>query len=198
MDDATFTFLYGIPLPSRSRGGLTNAEYQARWRARQREQGVPWSQIAPRSQAQKRAHNRRKEAKRRAFQLAKPFKGVDGEGCGTDATGRQHYMLLCAGDAELYTGEPLTTVQCLDHLLDNLPPTSEAISVGFSFGYDITMMICRDLPPERQKHLLQDAKPGRKGVTRWTFWNPKGTQGHGYALQYLHRNFFRIDRKSVV
>ena len=114
----------------------------------------------------------------------RPFIGVDGEGAGTDAQGRQLFMLLRAGEHELFTGRPLSTVQCL-RFLANLP--KGPIYVGFSIGYDITMML-RDLPPERVGRLLNPLGAGRSG---WTFYE-------GFAINWLPKNHFRVARAEWV
>lgn len=112
----------------------------------------------------------------------RPFVGVDGEGCGRNRHGQQHYMLLRGGDAELFTGKPLRTYECLDFLCD-LP--SDAILVGFAFGYDATMIL-RDLPPERIARLFSE-KPQGEGVSRYTYFED-------FGIEYLPRNYLRVCR----
>jgi DNA polymerase type B, organellar and viral len=118
--------------------------------------------------------------------------GVDGEGAGTDRRGRQRYMYLRAGSHELYTGTHLTTAQCLEFLC-NL--SAEPILVGFSFGYDVTMIL-RDLTEPETVHpdrasgrlaRLFDDKPIGSGQSRYTYWN-------GYGIDYLPRNYLRVCR----
>jgi len=117
----------------------------------------------------------------------KPFVGVDGEGCGQDRQGRQHYMLLRAGNRELFTGKPLTTGECLDFLC-GLP--ANRIAVSFAFGYDTTQIL-RDLPANRIERLFED-KPAHKGVSRYTdYASPR--HGH-FAIEYLPRNYLRVCR----
>lgn len=152
----------------------SSAVRMARWRARQREDNKPTQK------RETRTGNRHVRAR------AAPFLGVDGEGCGTDDLGRQHYMLLRAGERELYTGDPLTTAQCLEFLC-GLPPSSKACPVGFSFGYDVTMIL-RDLSPERRARLL--APKGEAGFNAFVWWN-------GYGIAYLPRNFFRVCRSET-
>lgn len=108
--------------------------------------------------------------------------GVDGEGCGRDRHGRQHYMLLRAGPHECFTGKPLNTFDCLDFIL-SLPDTH--ILVGFAFGYDVTQIL-RDLPADRLARLFEDKEAG-EGKSRYTYWN-------GYAIDYLPRNYLRVAR----
>ena len=116
----------------------------------------------------------------------RPFMGVDGEGCGTDRRGRQHYMLLRAGRFELFTGKPLTTIDCLEFIL-SLPPTH--ILVGFAFAYDTTQIL-RDMPAERLSRLFEDT-PSREGQSSYTYWED-------YAIEYLPRNYLRVARLERV
>ena len=121
----------------------------------------------------------------RAKRDNRPFLGVDGEGWGRDDLGRQHYMMMRAGDAELFTGKPLSTLECLGFLCD-MP--AGCIPVGFSFGYDVTMIL-RDLPKERLAHLFRSRVPGK--FSNWTFWQ-------GFGIEYLPRNYLRVCRTHEV
>jgi hypothetical protein len=124
----------------------------------------------------------------------RPFVGVDGEGCGVDALGRQLYMLLRVGDAELFTGKPLTTGECFDFICDQ---PAGPIMVGFSFGYDVTMML-RDIPhirpapdrPSRLERIFADKEQGEH-QSRYTYWQ-------GFGIEYLPRNYLRICRTVEV
>lgn len=129
-----------------------------------------------------------------AFHLLKkkaslrPFMGVDGEGCGVDRQGRQHYKLLRAGPHELYTGRHLRTVECFDFLC-SLP--AKPLLVGFSFGYDTTQIL-RDLPAERLDWLFADRQAGRLENggyqnNHWTYWGD-------YAVEYIPKNYLRVGR----
>jgi len=126
----------------------------------------------------------------------KPFMGIDGEGCGKNHKGQQHYMLLCAGNDtehyELYTGNPLTTYECLNFIC-NLPP--DVILTSFAFGYDATMIL-RDLSPERRRDVLDTVKSEwwLKGATRrspYTYWRD-------FGIDYLPHNHFRVCRVERV
>lgn len=110
----------------------------------------------------------------------RPFVGIDGEGAGTDEHGRQLYMLLRAGDRELFTGKPLSTRECLGFLA-GLP--KGPLYVGFSIGYDITMML-RDLPRERVMRLLDERRMDHRN---WMFHA-------GFAIQWLPKNYISIGR----
>lgn len=76
------------------------------------------------------------------------FIGADGEG--GDIADRHEYLLLRVGHEVLETGTPLTPADTLPFLA-SLPPFHEYVS--FFFDYDVTM-ICRDLPEERVRRLL--------------------------------------------
>lgn len=117
----------------------------------------------------------------------RPFVGIDGEGAGRDPEGRQHYMLLRAGDQRLYTGKPLSTDECLDWLAA-LP--EEPIYVGYAFGYDATQIL-RGLPidcltNERNMGLIDDKPAHRQGVT-YTYYR-------NYGIEYVPNNHLRICR----
>ena len=126
---------------------------------------------------------RRKGHAPRIKQSARSFVGVDGEGCGTDDAGRQHYMLLRAGERELFTGEPLRTLQCLEFIA-SLPP--DRIYIGFAFGYDTTMIL-RDLPKERLDRLFAPFERAT-GLSPYTWFHNK------YGLEYLPKNYLRVVR----
>ncbi|MGH9439142.1 MAG: DNA polymerase, partial [Terriglobia bacterium] len=67
------------------------------------------------------------------------FIGVDGEGC-NHADGRQRYVLLRAGDQELWDPslQGLTGFDCLDFIATLAPGP---IYVGYSFGYDVSQIL---------------------------------------------------------
>ena len=139
-------------------------------------------------------HHAREHRRRQARYAERPFIGVDGEGAGQDAQGRQNYMLLRAGDRELFTGEPLSTWECLDFLCD-CPPSKAGILVGFSFGYDVTMIL-KDLPSARRAHLLSEKAQG-DGLSRYTYWSGDKRQSHGFGIEYLKNNYFRVCRTRL-
>ena len=164
---------------------LTGYEKIARYRAKRRALGLGKSpaEKASRKRQQKTPAGRRIEhARRRARKDERPFVGIDGEGCGQDGKGRQNYMLLRAGEHELFTGKPLATVECLDFLCC-LP--ARPILVGFSFGYDVTQIL-RDLPAERLERIFAN-KPAERGMSRYTYFG-------NFGIEYLPKNYLRVCR----
>lgn len=148
-----------------------------------------WRAAHPGSDRRRRSGDRHRPRRRvsKAPARVAPFIGCDGEGCGTDSLGRQEYRLFRIGERELYTGDPLGTAELLDFICD-APPAGKAVLVGFSFGYDVTMIL-RDLPAERRERLLRPMDPAEAGPgrSRYTFW-----QDHG--IEYLPRNYLRVCR----
>lgn len=124
----------------------------------------------PRTESDRAARLKRADEKR--------FIGCDGEGAGKDLQGRQHYMLFRMGDRELWTGKPLLTLEILQFILS---APADDYYVGFSFGYDVTMIL-RDLPDDKLKDLIE-----RKYQHSDTVWN-------GFGLNYLHKNYLRVSR----
>ena len=151
---------------------LTNAEKQRRWR---------------KAHPLEHSMNVRRYRARLKNKL-RPFIGIDGEGGGTDAQGRQHYLLMHATgsrggwiDRELFRdNRRLSTAECLDFILA-LP--KEAILVGYFFSYDATQIL-RDLPPSRIDRLLADRDPAQGGG-RYTYWGR-------YAIEFVPRQYFRV------
>ncbi|HWH79462.1 MAG TPA: hypothetical protein VNT76_18915, partial [Candidatus Binatus sp.] len=129
------------------------------------------------------ARNRRYYEKHRKAtgENLKPFIGVDGEGGGTDDVGRQNFLLLRAGEMELFcANNPLSTRECLDFLLST---PKNAILCGYYFTYDATQIL-RDLPPERIANLFEP-KPRIPGFSPYTFWED-------YAIEFRPRQYFRV------
>lgn len=150
----------------------TSRERVAAYRARQREAGAVDS--SQRDKARQQAF--------RNFDTAKPFVGCDGEGAGTDELGRQLYLLFRMGERELFTGSHLSTEELLDFICDH--PAGD-ILVGFSFGYDVTMIL-RDMNPEQQARLFQPKDMG-SGKSRYTWYKQ-------FDIEYLPKQYFRVRR----
>ena len=159
---------------------LSNAERQALWRERHPVQAAIQSRM---SSARHRAHSGSYAA---SNTVIKRFIALDGEGAGVDERSRQNYLLLRAGSADgrlrrrLYTGERLTTVQCLEFIL-SLP--ADACLVGYFFGYDVTQIL-RDLPVKQAKLLFN--KP--------LFWKSCYVHWKSYGIEYIPRQYFRVCR----
>jgi hypothetical protein len=117
-----------------------------------------------------------------------PFSGVDGEGGGVDELGRQNFLLLRAGDRELYTGKHLSTNECLEFLCGIDP---DKISVGFYFNYDATMIL-RDLPKERLDRLFAPWSDEKEAKQRQMFWTWYGE----YGIKFLPRQFLSVCRSQ--
>lgn len=154
----------------------TGAERIREYRARQKASGAPDSSKNWR-------HIHKREAKER--KALKPFVGCDGEGCGTDEIGRQLYMLFRMGDRELFTGHPLSTLEILDFICDD---PNGSILVGFSFGYDVTMIL-RDLPEKQQRRLFEPKETG-EGKSRYVWYK-------NFDIEYLPKQYFRVRRVKI-
>jgi hypothetical protein len=163
---------------------MTGASRMAAYRARKKEAGLPDPSRAWRpSKAQQRLYKKWSSIEKVAE--ARPFTGCDGEGCGTDALGRQLYMLFRMGDRELYTGSRLTSDELLDFICDH--PAGEILT-GFFFSYDVTMIL-RDLPVSQQKRLFEP-RVKRKGFSPFVWYK-------SFNIDYLPKQYFRVQRVIV-
>jgi hypothetical protein len=130
-----------------------------------------------------------KRAKRAEIGLLRDaaFVGVDGEGGGTDAKGRQNYLLLRAGEQELFRDNaPLTMHECLDFIC-SLP--RHRVYVGFSFGYDVTQIL-RTLNPARVKEMfMSDEDRKDKGIKRQRY-----VFAGRFKVDFLPGHYFRVCR----
>ena len=135
----------------------------------------------------RKAELRRESARRRPpSRPSRPFVGCDGEGAGTDASGRQNYVLFRMGDRELFEGgRRLTTTELLDFICEH---PAKQILVGFAFGYDVTMIL-RDLPPKQQARLFAPKEFG-PGKSRYVWYRD-------FNIEYLPKNYLRICRVQV-
>lgn len=153
---------------------LSSAEKVRAYRARQKAKGEPDSS----------QRDKARQKQFREFDNQKPFTGCDGEGAGTDEHGRQLYLLFRMGERELFTGDHLSTEELLDFICDH--PQGE-ILVGFSFGYDVTMIL-RDMPPKQQKRLFEPKDMG-SGKSRYTWYKQ-------FDVEYLSKQYFRVRRMT--
>jgi DNA polymerase type B, organellar and viral len=106
----------------------------------------------------------------------KPFCGVDGEGAGADAHGRQLYQHLQMGERSLTApGEHLSFERCAEFILSH-PPGETLVAYGFK--YDSTQMF-RQLPA-RRVHALFDYRQ------TYTYRGAYGVQFHpGYMTRFV-------------
>jgi hypothetical protein len=113
---------------------------------------------------------------------------VDGEGAGTDAFGRQPYLLMAAsgpapGDERILhrEGQPLSVKDSLEFIL-SLPRNRTL--VAFFFGYD-TNQILRGINPQKWMAFFKPSQ-GKHGP-RYTYWGD-------YAILYQKGQFLRVAR----
>lgn len=134
---------------------------------------------------------------RKSENAARPFIGIDGEGAGVDAFGRQLYWYMSAGKldanySDLWKARPLLTEDCIEFIL-SMP--AHAILVGYYFTYDVTMML-RNLPDERlygRKGIYADQQNYGPGSSPYTWFK-------GYGIEFRPRQYFRvcrIDRETL-
>lgn len=110
--------------------------------------------------ARKRAYKERKrgtdEDKLSAWKT-RPFIAIDGEG-EDDSAQNHHYTMLTASNGSEHwniSAKSLSTVQCFDFLLSLKKKTQNGIFVGFSFNYDINMML-RDIDVDNLRKLWKE------------------------------------------
>ena len=117
----------------------------------------------------------------------RPFVGCDGEGCGLDDKGRQLYTLFRMGERELFAnGDHLGTAELLDFICDH---PGGSILVGFSFGYDVTMIL-RDLPAKQAAKLFEKKEFG-PGLSRYVWYK-------NFNIEYLSRQYFKVCRVDII
>lgn len=120
-------------------------------------------------------------------QKLRSFVGVDGEGGGTDAIGRQNYLLLRAGDCLLFNdNKRLTTLECLDFIasLEKSP-----IYCAYYFDYDVTQII-RDLDIRDMRRLVNREAVSEENASLYS----GGIVWNGFKLDYIMKKFFRVRR----
>lgn len=105
------------------------------------------------------------------------FLAIDGEGW-TPLNGEHEYTMIVTSDPAhlLYTGKPLTTLECLAFIAD-IPHVKNRYNVSFYFDYDVTMIL-RDMAreePELASQLFGDGK-------KYVWWK-------GFGIKYRpHKN----------
>ena len=131
-------------------------------------------------------HRAYKKRYKNFHRTERPFVGCDGEGCGTDALGRQLYTLFRMGERELFAdGRHLGTEELLDFICDEPKGT---ILVGFAFGYDVTMIL-RDLPAKQAAKLFEKKEFG-PGLSRYVWYK-------NFNIEYLPRQYFKVCRVDI-
>lgn len=148
------------------------------YRSRCKEKGVP--------SYDREKHHAYKKRYKNFHRADRAFVGCDGEGCGTDALGRQLYTLFRMGERELFRdGAHLGTEELLDFICDEPGGT---ILVGFAFGYDVTMIL-RDLPAKQAAKLFEKKEFG-PGLSRYVWFK-------NFNIEYLSRQYFKVCRVEI-
>jgi hypothetical protein len=107
------------------------------------------------------------------------FVAWDGEGITPEGEHRQNFVLFGNSAGFRVLANALTTVQCLELILETERHQPSAIHVGFAFGYD-TEMILRDLSTRHLKILRA------RGHVRW----------QGYRIEYRKSKWLQITRNT--
>lgn len=129
-----------------------------------------------------REHGRTDKRARNSADGLRPFVFWDGEGVSTLPPVRWHdYILFGCSLGDSIQGVSLSTLDCLDLMLDVEKRNPDVIHVGFAFKYDAEM-ICRDVPRKFMQRMLS------KRVVHW----------RGYRLEYLPGKWFQVSRNKTV
>ena len=167
---------------SRKREARKRQTPEQREHERERKREARLQQTPVQREREKDREGRRNRAKLR------PFMAIDGEGGGTDALGRQNYLLMVAsgsttGEERILhrEGKPLSTRDCLEFIL-SLP--AEAILAGYGFGYDVTQIL-RGIKEPTLRQIL-NPRQGKNGPC-YTYWGD-------YAISYQQGQYFRVAR----
>src|SRR5207247_2159202 len=112
----------------------------------------------------------------------------------TGALGIHYYMCLIAGETELYTGEPLTSEECLDFLA-RLPVEKGTHYVSFFFDYDSTMILREFAQTSPDKAcVLLNVKPMDEDAR--ALWQPKPYGApviwRGYGIDYVPKKHISV------
>lgn len=145
--------------------------------------------------ARDRARYRKRAQSKRRRTLAPQFIAIDGEGLSVPDGMRQPYGLLAASTGEFiedYADGGLSTVQCLEFLLQLSKKYPQAQLVIFGGGYDMTQWL-RDLPDRNARELAETGEtlyrfaingwfeirflPGKRFDVRQTFQHPSQNRG---------------------
>lgn len=110
------------------------------------------------------------------------FIALDGEGL-TREDGSHDYVLLASSTGscvEQWQFGGLSTRQCFDYLLSVSVNHPDAVFIGFSFGYDINMML-RDMPRSDLKRLHENNSVD---------WIPE--QGQRFWMKFIPNKWFEL------
>jgi hypothetical protein len=171
----------------RERECLRKRESRKRQTPQQRERERARKQNERKRYTPEQREREKQREQRRDRKKLRPFMAIDGEGGGTDALGRQNYLLMAAAGTagEEYIlhkdGKPLSVRDCLEWIL-SLP--AEPIKVGYGFGYDATQIL-RGIKPSTLRRILDP--PQTKNGPGYTYWGD-------YAIIYQQGQYLRVAR----
>ncbi len=118
---------------------------------------------------------------------SRPFIGWDGEGYDAyrvnswgEIEAEHRYMLFGASTGHYVSSINLSTLECLDLLMYVRRENPDAVHVGFSFEYDVNMIL-KDLP-SRYMAMLTDV-----GKVRWK----------GYTIKHVPHKKFQVTRDGI-
>lgn len=109
--------------------------------------------------------------------MDKEFIAWDGEGITPDGEEKQNYVLFGNSKGFTISSRKLSTAECLNVIIDTEKAHPNAIHVGFSFGYDVEMILC-DLSMKHLKILRA------KGNVRW----------REFRIEYKRSKWFQITK----
>jgi len=107
-----------------------------------------------------------------------PFVAWDGEGITPEGEARQNYVLFGNSLGYMVSADRLSTAQCLRLIIDTAQENPGAIHVGFSFSYDVEMLLA-DVPPKVMQILYS------KGYCMYS----------GYRIEYKKGKWFQITKR---
>jgi hypothetical protein len=166
------------------------------WREANREKILEYQRLYRAAHGRTEERKRRKEtdafrAERKRWQHSltgkrmnrHSFLGIDGEGW-NDENGHHIYSMIVTSDPSLYlyTGEPLTSIECLAFLAD-LPKESKRFNVTFFFDYDVTMIL-RDFALAEPESALKLFEPGTRNYVWW----------EGFGIKYRPHKMLAVKR----
>lgn len=106
------------------------------------------------------------------------FVAWDGEGITLPTERKQRFVLFGNSKGFAVRSDRLTSIECLQLLIDTEISNPNAIHVGFAFSYDVEMILA-DVPVTQMRILRQ------KGYVLW----------RGYRIEYKKGKWFQVGRK---